>query len=213
MKYKLHIAYANREDLAKEAVESVLDIGNIHLWPNGENPVGLGFPSHVAEEHWLPPLPATSVINLMIQESWHDDVMFWAHSDMFCPPGIASKFLDRAKEKFKEGGRWGALFSNYDALCCFNMQMLHDVGYWDTFFHQYVADKDFYRRMRLKGWDEEHYLREEVEHHISVTIKADPLLNRRVQFGIDFCRNYYSMKWGGHEGQESFTTPFEDFRP
>jgi hypothetical protein len=64
VKYKLHMAYANREDLAREAVASVQAIGNIHVWPNGDNPIGLGLPAHVAEEHWLPPMAPVSMINL-----------------------------------------------------------------------------------------------------------------------------------------------------
>jgi hypothetical protein len=207
MRYKLHMAYANRDDLALEAAASVEAIGHIHVWPNGENADNLQIPRCEAV-HWMPPMAPVSLINCMIKESWNDDVMFWMHNDALAKPGADDALLERVEELHASDKRWGVVFTCYDALCCFNMKMVRDVGYWDHFFFQYVSDVDFYRRMALKGWSEEYYLRDAIEHRGSASIKADPLLNHRAQFGIERARAYYAQKWGGEQGRETFTTPF-----
>jgi hypothetical protein len=197
----------NREDLTRDAVASARPIGNIHLWPN--NGAGaLDLPD--VTQHVLPPISAVAVINMMIQASWDDDVLFWAHNDMRCPPDTAQKFLGRATEKFLDDAKWGVLFSTYDVLCCFNMKMIRDVGYWDPFFHQYVADVDYYRRMKLKDWSEEYYLSVEHRNGGSSTIKDDPIFNERIQIAARFGHEYYAAKWGGNQGREQFTTPFRN---
>jgi hypothetical protein len=97
VKYKLHMAYANREDLAREAVASVQAIGNIHAWPNGEScPIG-DLPG-ATEVHYLPPMAPVSIINLLIQSSWNDDVMFWMHNDALALPGVAKRVLTAVEE-------------------------------------------------------------------------------------------------------------------
>lgn len=233
MKYKLHIAYANREDLAKEAVESVLPEfkGHIHLWPNGENPVLTGLPPHVAEEHVLPPLSPISVINMMIQSSWHDDVMFWMHNDAYCQPGVAANFLSWIEERKDE--HFGVAFTNYDVLCAFNMRAVREIGYWDPMFFQYVADDDYYHRLEKAGWFVLDYPNGAgVLHRKSVregdpvqggggsnTVMSDPVYNHRVQFRArsGFDGEYYKLKWGGlpgnrpNKGREQFDIPFQDF--
>jgi hypothetical protein len=63
MRYKLHVAFKNREDLLREAIESVRDIGNIHVWPNG----GAADPGiENVTVHRLPEKSPISVINLKI---------------------------------------------------------------------------------------------------------------------------------------------------
>lgn len=209
MKHKLHIAYRNREDMLLDAVGSVRDIGCIHLWPNN-GAADVDLPD--VTKHRLPEMLTTGVINMMVQESWDDDVMFWAHNDMFCPPGVAKQFYEKAVQKFNSNEKWGVLFSTYDVLCCFNMKMYHDVGYWDPFFPQYVSDVDFYRRMTLRGWSEEYFLKDVVEHRSgSSSIKADPLFNYRTQCTIGAAREYYNLKWGGAQGHEKYKTPFYNF--
>jgi hypothetical protein len=125
MKYKLHIAYRNREDLTREAVASVRDIGNSHLWPNN-GAQALDLPD--IEQHVLPDMSPVSVINMMTQASWDDDVMFWAHNDCFAHPGAAADFLKATEELFVSDKKWGVHFSLYDTLCAFNMRAVREIG-------------------------------------------------------------------------------------
>lgn len=211
MTHKLHIAFANRPDMVADAVESVRDIGNIHLWPNNgaEDPCIPG-----TTVHQLPVISAVDTINLMIQSSWDDDVMFWAHNDAYAKPGAAAELLRTVEECDQQ---WGAIFTHYDVLCAFNMKCIRDVGYWDPMFFQYTADIDYYRRIKMAGWPILSMKRgiEKVEHrHGSITVQSDEHYNMRVQWrqGTGFDHEYYKRKWGGPQGHEKFMVPFNGVR-
>lgn len=228
--YKLHMAYANREDLAREACASVERIGNIHLWPNGDDADQLGCIPHVDKVHWMPPMAPVSLINCMIKESWNDDVMFWMHNDALALPGVAHRIVERVHElalveRVHELAlspkRWGALFTCYDVLCCFNMRCVREIGYWDPMFFQYTADVEYYHRMRKAGWSIEEF-GPGVVHRVgtlkpsdsadngSATVRSDPLFNYRTQWreATRFDKEYYRLKWGGLPGEETYERPF-----
>lgn len=213
MRYKTHIAYCNREDLTREAIASISDIGNINLWPNN-GATALDIPN--ITQHVLPNMAPTSVINMMIQSSWDDDVMFWAHNDCFAHPGVAASFLRATEVLYAADQSWGVHFSLYDILCAFNMKAVRAIGYWDPMFFQYTADNDYYHRLRHAGFREVQWPEGRdgrVEHRGSMTVRSDPLFNHRTQWRerTGFDKSYYRVKWGGTVGQEQFQTPFEDF--
>jgi hypothetical protein len=221
MNYKLHMAYANREDLAVEAVGSVLDIGNIILWPNGDNADQLGNIAGVRSVRRMPPMAPVSLINLMIHDSWHDDVMFWMHNDALALPGVANRMLQRVRELHASDKKWGVLFTHYDVLCAFNMKCVREIGYWDPMFFQYVADVEYYHRMRKAGWTTEEfgpgvvhrvgpYKPGDPENDGSVTVRSDPLFAHRTAFRgqTQFDNQYYELKWGGFPGREKYDRPF-----
>lgn len=217
MKYKLHIAYRNREDLLRDAVKSVGEIGNLHLWPNNGAQVLADVPCQVV--HPLPDMSPISVINMMIQSSWDDDVMFWAHNDCFAHPGAAVEFKAATEALFASDVKWGVHFSLYDVLCAFNMKAVREIGYWDPMFFQYTADNDYYHRLVSAGysqmqWDKGRDGRH-VEHRGSMTVRSDPLFNHITQWRerTRFDKNYYKLKWGGDVSHENYTAPFADFRP
>lgn len=213
MKYKLHIPYANRIELLRDAVELARDIGNIHVWSDGAplpDP-----PIENATLHDLPPVTAVDVINHMIKSSLddNDDVMFWMHNDGFAKPGIAKDFLSFTTGIFnsRTDGHWGVIFTMYDILCAFNMKAVRELGYWDNMFFQYVADVDYYHRMRKAGLDIIEYGKAGILHRNaevtpehdhggggSNTIKADPLFNYRTQWRnrTKFDDAYFQFKWG-----------------
>lgn len=216
MKYKLHVAYRNREDLTREAIESVRDIGNIHLWPNNGAPA-LDIP--LIQQHVLPDMSPISVLNMMIQSSWDDDVMFWAHNDCFAHPGAAAAFLKATEDLYAADQSWGVHFSLYDILCAFNMKAVRATGYWDPVFFQYTADNDYYHRLRHGGFREVQWSEgrtgRTIEHRGSMTVRSDPMFNYVTQWRerqhID--KKYYELKWGGACGVEQFQTPFANFSP
>lgn len=218
MKYKLHIAWANNEELTRAAVASAADIGNIHLWPN--NGAGVLTDLPVVKQTVLPEITPVSVINMMIQSSWDDDVMFWMHNDGFARPGIAQKFLETVTAHHLDPNdeKWGAIFTKYDVLCAFNMKAVREVGYWDAMFFQYTADPEYYGRMARAGWrfvNNPEMWGDGVEHRGSMTVRTDKLFNFRTQWRerTRFDKKYYEFKWGGQIGHETFSKPFEDFRP
>ena len=212
MKYKMHIPFVNREDLLRDAVESVRDICNIHVWADGVKCPEI--PN--VERHELPPIPFTSVQNFFIQSSWDDDVMFFMHNDGLAAPGFATKLLTFVREQHNLRKRWGVTFTHYDVLCAFNMRAVRDIGYWDTMFFQYTSDCDYYRRLQMRGWHQLQFGGSEVEHRndASNMNKADPLFDHRTQFRArdGFDHRYYALKWGGETGKETFHAPFQDFK-
>ena len=219
MKHKLHIAYCNREDLTREAIASVRDIGNIHVWPNNGAKFldGLVDIQHrVIAQHVLPDMSPISVLNMMIQSSWDDDVMFWAHNDCFAHPGAAASFFKATEDLYAADQSWGVHFSLYDVLCAFNMRAVRAVGYWDPMFFQYTADNDYYHRLRHAGYREAQWAEgrtgRTIEHRGSMTVRSDKLFSHRTQWRerTRFDKLYYQMKWGGLVGQEKFQKPFED---
>lgn len=212
MKSKLHIAYANRPDLTLEALASTREIGNVHLWPNNGAP-DIAVPDDVTVRR-LPAMSPIDVINMMIQSSWDDDVMFWAHNDAFCHPGVAREFFDIVEAQHNSTEKWGVYFSLYDILCAFNMEAVREVGYWDPMFFQYTADPDYYHRMTIGGWPIKQWPEGRdgrVEHRGSMTIRSDKEFNHRVQWRekTKFDKNYYALKWGGLPGAETYPRPFE----
>jgi hypothetical protein len=212
MKYKLHIPFGSRLDLLGEAVESVRDIGNIHLWADGIPCPDI--PDVTKHEPGL--VTIVSLINMCMQASWDDDVMFLCHNDAFAKPGVAKQFLEFTERAVASGEKFGMIFSHYDVLCAYNMKAVHDVGPEDTMYFQYHADVDYYRTLRCAGWPElDSGLKEGVIHHGSQTVKSDPLFNWRTQFRnrTDFDHRYYEFKWGGRPGQERFSKPFQNFNP
>jgi len=213
VKYKLHIPFVNREDLLREAIESVRDIGYIHLWADGVPCPAVPY----VTPHELPPIPYTAVQNFMIRESWDDDVMFFMHNDGLAKPGVAKDFLAFIGNASGGRSRWCACFTHYDVLCAFNMAAVREIGYWDTMFFQYTSDVDYYHRFKVANWPWLNFDGDGVLHQndASNTNKADPLFNHRTQFRArdGFDHRYYALKWGGETGKEKFSRPFEDFKP
>ena len=210
MKHKLHIAYCNREDLTRGAIADTRDIGNVHLWPNN-GAQALDIPG--IEQHVLPDISPISMLNMMIQSSWDDDVMFWAHNDCTAQPGAALEFFQKTEELFASDKKWGVHFTLYDILCAFNMKAIREIGYWDPMYYQYTADVDYYHRVAIAGYSIEQWLAPgcdgRIGHHGSMTVRSDKLLNHRTQWAAKNDSAYFKFKWGQPPG----TVPFESFNP
>ena len=226
MRWKVHVAYVNGEELLRNAVASVQDIGNIHVWADSCPPKTPPFVEG-AIVHACPPLSRATAQNTMFHSSWNDDVCFYMHHDGRAKPGVAKKFLEFTEAAFRSGEKWGLAYTFYDVLCAFNMKAVREVGFWDDAFYHYVIDNDYYRRLRLAGYKELEFGEEGVEHIGSATVGTDALFKYRVDFMHDSDRAYYIKKWGGKHadlfrrqareanptsaGQERFLIPFQDF--
>lgn len=228
MRYKLHIPYGGSvEPMLREAVESVREIGNIHIWSDGVPAPDIEGVTH----HELPPNGAAATINMALQSSWDDDVALLMHADALAYNDGARRFLDFTRATFERGERWGVIFTLYDVLMAFNMKAVHEVGYWDTRLYQYGADDDYYYRLKLAGWNivesgdntaveriPDPYLpyaeRNDsvgVIHRGSATARSNPLF-KHISDGRNHGNSlYYIFKWGGLPHEEKFTRAFEDF--
>jgi hypothetical protein len=159
---------------------------------------------------WEPtvPLTATQSLNMMQRAAKNLRVPFYffMHGDAEAGPETVEKLYQIAMHECSKG-KWGVIFTNYDALAAFNTAAFDDVGPWDTVFSGYYADNDIYRRLRLAGYS----LSESglpVVHHGSQTINSDPLRKHVNSITFPIHGQYYASKWGGSPGHETFDKPF-----
>lgn len=129
---------------------------------------------------------------------------FFMHSDAIDNEGILDNLFDMAMQQTQ---KWGAIFTSYDALACFNTDAMLAVGGWDENIPWYRSDCDMYRRLRLAGYPTlESGLK--VFHEPSQTLKSDPAIKDRVYEENKASRLYYIRKWGGDNEQEKYEVPF-----
>lgn len=129
---------------------------------------------------------------------------FFAHSDAEDNEGILD---DLFKMAMQQRDKWSVIFTNYDALACFNTEAMRAIGGWDEGFEWYTSEVDTYRRLRLAGYPTlESGLR--VRHTPSQTLNSDPEIRRRVSEGYAHRLERYRLKWGGDAGDEKFEVPF-----
>lgn len=209
MKYLIGIPYVNNLPLMKRAIASlgqedrknILIVANCNT--NELNGVACGM------IYWpVEPLSASQSLNVLayFARARKADVLVSMHSDAEAVDGALAKLLSAAE---KAEGKWGVLFTHYDALAAFNVKALEDVGPWDTILPQYFTDNDMYRRMRLRGWEcraTDIY----VKHEGSATINSDPKLKFLNRVTFDLYKQYYASKWNGldDEPEKQWSKPW-----
>jgi hypothetical protein len=211
MQYLLGIPFANREDLLRRAIESVKPLWR-HTVIVDNSETGLipsAWPTEVIAPHV--PLSFSQTMNLLqrLAAQRGCDVLFYMHNDAEPGSGTPERLLAAVEEALVSRPRWGVAFTHYDALAAANMAMVRDVGPWDTNLPQYFSDNDYYRRIRLAGW-------EVMETGLPVThleggsstIKSDArrLLLNSVTFPL--YERYYVVKWGGPPERETYRRAF-----
>lgn len=201
--FSAYILHTNRPDLTRKAFDSIRDLmPDIAIIDNAGDLED--FPCSIVRPHV--PLSATQSINFCLTNGLRlqNKFILWMHNDAEAHPGSALALAERART---EPSKWGVLFTNYDSFSAINLEAVKDIGFWDTNFHHYASDNDFYQRMKLEGYG---CLDTgiPVTHHGSQTIKSDPdrLFMNSILFPADIA--YFRAKWGGEPGQEKFQKAF-----
>jgi predicted O-methyltransferase YrrM len=213
MRYLLGIPFVNRPDLLRRAVKSVRALlPHVVIVDNSDAGLDAGrWPVEILR----PPasLSFTQTMNLLQRRALDTgcDVLLCMHNDAEAGEDTPLRLLALLDEAFAAGRRWGAAFTVYDALVAFNAVMIREVGAWDQALPQYFADNDYYRRVRLAGFE----ILDTglpVTHHsdASSTVKSDPLLAHVNGVLFPLQHQYYAAKWGGEAHQERFQRPFDD---
>lgn len=213
MRYLLGIPFVNRADLLHLAVESVASL-RPHVFIVDNSVAGLD-PDRWPVPIVRPPVPLSfsQTMNLLQRRALDEgaDVLLFMHNDAEAGEGTPEKLLAEVEAATAEGRPWGVAFTAYDAFAAFNVDAIRQVGPWDCGLPQYFADNDYYRRLRLAGF-EELDTGLPVAHHndASSTVKSDSVLGHAngVQFPLH--GQYYAAKWGGGPGQERFARPWDD---
>jgi hypothetical protein len=213
--YHAYIPFLNRNDLLSKAIYSVPE-----LWENltvvDSSSKGIIYDTPLSVTLYTPPvmLSFTQCQNFFFVDAKRRGCKFmmWLHNDCVLPRGAVAQMVDRVRNYYVEGRKWGVAFSYYDIFSAVNLEMVDEVGGYDTNIRAYKSDQDFYHRVRLAGWET---INTEIEveaikagHVGSQTIRSDEkiaLLNGVVETADNF---YYQEKWGGEAGHETFDVPF-----
>jgi hypothetical protein len=211
--YLAFIPCVNRPDLLDRAVNSVRS-----LWPGlvaiDQTPDGLQSSDHP----WMNEI--AGVFRVTSRELSFTQVMNWAqaearergadflifmHNDAECVGDVGVQVLEYARQHPNAG----VVFTHYDAYSVFRVRALQEIGPWDETFRWYVADVDYYFRLRLRGWQTEDFGGDSVIHHASQTLQFDGARAREVRLHSKWNHEHYLHKWGGPPGNERYTIPYD----
>src|SRR5262249_43948240 len=179
MRYILGIPFVNRPDLLSLAVHSVRALHpNTVIIDNSEH--GLNQPDWPVRIS-RPPAPLTFSLSMnFLQQIAREagcEILLFMHNDAEAVGDSAERLLAIAREATEAGRRWGVIFTHYDTLAAFDMRMVCAVGRWDTTLPQYFADNDYYRRVRLAGYETIDTGLPVIHHNnASSTVKSDSCL-------------------------------------
>lgn len=209
--YHVYIPYVNRPELLKRAVDSVPELWiDMTVLNNSDS----GIDTYV--DIYNPPVPLSfsQSQNYFFKDAKRRGCKFilWLHNDCELPAGTAQQLIERVRSYYAEGRRWGVAFTYYDIFSAVNLDMIDEVGGYDTNIFSYKSDQDFYRRVQLGGWE---LINTEIEveaikagHLGSQTIRSDEklsLINGVTQTMASF---YYESKWLGDVGYEKTNVAF-----
>jgi GT2 family glycosyltransferase len=211
MRYLLGVPVVTRTDLLKRALDSVRE-----LWP--DTLVIDNSESGLVPQAWpvpilRPPVSLTfaqtmNMLSRLAVEQECDAVLFM-HDDAEAGRDTPARLVAIVGEAVTSGRRWGVAFTRYDCLAALSTRMIRDVGEWDTVLPQYFSDCDYYRRVRLAGFDViETGLPVVHIDHGSNTARSDPRREFLNRITLPLYAMYYARKWGGQPGHERFDLPF-----
>jgi len=209
--FSAFVPHVVREDLLAKAVDSIPEYHeNLTIIDNSPN--GLQKGSYWWGDVLRPPVPLScsqtfNWIMRLTRERGHK-ICIWMHNDAEAGPGVAQGLLDFARKSTADSRKWGVLFTHYDTMCALNTDLIDVVGEWDVNLPQYATDNDYYRRVRLAGWECIDTNLTDVKHEGSATINSDPMRKFVNSVTFPLYLYYYSQKWGGDVGREKFLTPF-----
>lgn len=209
--YAAYIPALNRIDLLQQVILDVWEIWN-DLTIIDNSPNGFAVKPETLKVHrGLVPMSFTQSMNWEFRDTLRQGKKFCVHmhSDSVIPEGAIAELLKQAREIDASGRKWGVVFAHYDILCVYNAAVCEEIGGYDTTFHDYFSDNDFYHRMEAEGYERFNATGITIGHLGSQTINSDPYL-KFVTANVTFplARQLYAAKWGGEPGKETFQIPF-----
>lgn len=197
------IPFKNRIDLLEKAIASVPRRMTTEPYVINNSGDNLDLRCQVAT-----PAPKTfsQTQNLMldIAKGLRVPFYFFMHSDAEAEGDTIEQLYKMAMHESSKG-KWGAIFTAYDALAAYSVEAMQAIGGWDERINWYGSDCDCYRRLRLAGYPTiDSGL--PVKHTPSQTLNSDPEIRKAV--AADSWVDYYVRKWGGPNEHEKYIVPF-----
>lgn len=150
--------------------------------------------------------------NLGVAGSWNygirsDAEFLWIISSSI----VFNKGFSELVEKTKEANEWGLLTEEAWHCIGFSRKTFDKVGMFDELFYPgYYEDNDFGYRLKLAGIhnNPDHPSLPKVKVDVTCQGTATTLKSGLVKPRFDLLQQYYTRKWGGLPGYETFLTPF-----
>lgn len=203
----LFIPHVNNVELLRQALDSVRAAGR-NIWVLDSSKDGLPSDAEFLADCSVLRLDYHTTFcqmqNAILKRAWLADVQYviFMHSDARAHDAQVIPDLLAAMEPDT-----GVAFTNYDALACFNMACVKDVGFWDESYAWYASDCDYYARIKQRGWKLKHTdLAARVDHVVSATLKTGD--EARASAGDGWGDAHHAHKWGGACAGENYTTPY-----
>jgi hypothetical protein len=192
------IPFVNRIDLLKRACISIPKLLDRTVLIDNSEYRELRFWQNIGNEVvYEPPVPLNFVQSMNLLQQMASDaaceVLVFMHNDAEAEAGEDERFLKHIEHVSETVPDFGVIFTNYDAMCAFNMRAVQEIGLWDNVFTQYFADNDYYRRVEIKGFKK---LNSDIRvaHPCSMTIKSDPRLSHANSILFEAYRKIYAAK-------------------
>ena len=116
------------------------------------------------------------------------------HNDAECANHTVKTVMDTITAAEDD---WGVAFTAYDAFCVFNAKNTKRIGCWDETFLWYVADCDYYNRIRLLGYKVIECSHSGIKHLVSQTLRhLSPAEANAVNHNHSWAKSHYMHKWG-----------------
>lgn len=183
-RYLFGIPYTLKFDLLNNAINSLGEFAN-KVFVIDNSPMSELRNRKLDKEVSIyePPVPLTFVqsmntIQIMAKAS-DCQLFFIMHDDAEIECGMTANLIENAKTEYFKDDKFGAGFTNYDALAAFSTKAVSVIGPWDQIFTQYWSDNDYYGRIKKCGFKIVDNLIPSslVKHHTSSTIKANSRLS------------------------------------
>lgn len=222
--YKVFIPHVNRPDFTHRAIESLMPTvrNKIVVIDNSDNQDfgGVISGTHYTAKGWSNtievikptyPLLFSQTMNLMQKIAIHDDLAFFIfmHNDAVATQERIDKLFEMVEQGFTSIPDWAVVFTLYDLMCAYRTSAIEDIGKWDVTFPQYFADNDYFRRVRLKGYQCLESGGEGMEHEVSATVRNDLARWWANEHGFSLYKELYKKKWGGYSDEETFDKPYD----
>ena len=142
------------------------------------------------------------------------DYYCFMHNDGEIVDDSAQRLVTMADNLVNEKKKWSVIFTHYDVFCAYSTKCVNVIGKWgDNLWPRdqqsgYYLDCDYYRRMRLSGFEVYQLENSNVLHNeASNTIKDK---NEQTNWNNQRQRveKHYIKKWGGLPNNEKFNNSF-----
>ena len=195
----LYLPFVNRPDLLRQALHSVRGSAD-RVVVIDQSQTGEALEAHPGPVfRWNSQLHFSAVMNWIQRDASHRKLRWFLfmHSDAEVASGGLRTLCDEADRLDCRREQWGVIFTHYDALALFNPKATAQIGCWDETFKWYVADIDYYNRLRWQGWGHRHLPTACAIHHGSQTIRSMNEVEREaVAQDHGWAIRHYRHKWG-----------------